>query len=494
MFEEFAWFILAIIIVTMIANRFSTSKHLPPGPFPLPIIGNAHKLAGQSPYLTLTAMEKHYGKVFRLYIGSELTIVVGGAEALKEALVTKSAEFAGRPKTNTLDVYSSKAVAIAFVDYSPQWRIHRKIVVSSLKMYTNSLLKHGSIINEEVRLLLKRLQSSNGQPHDITTEVQLAITNVICTIVFGSRYELDDPEFLKVIEITNGIFAMFGSGSIVDVFPWLKFFPFKSVQRFKKFCEERDDLFGRIYREHVKANRVQDPRDLTDTLLKAKKEAEEEDSSVKEFFTDENVILTMSELFMGGLETTSSSVCWALLHLIHNPKLQDMLHQELDEVIGPNRLPELKDKKNLPHLEATMTETLRLKGATIAPHKCVVDTTLQGYQIPKDSTMLINLWSLHHDPDIWHAPNEFKPQRFLNKDGKFVPPNADHFHPFSAGRRQCPGESLAKIQLFLVLARLLHSFRFENPPGCDLPSLEPITGIAVMPKPFKVCAFKRHAY
>ena len=266
MFEELAWFILAIIVVSMIANRFSTSKHLPPGPVPLPIIGNAHKLAVKSPYLALTAMEKHYGKVFRLYIGSQLTIVVGGAEALKEALVTKSAEFAGRPQTNTIDVYSSKAVAIAFVDYSPQWRIHRKIVVSALKMYTNSLLKQGSIINEEVYLLLKRLQSSSGQPHDITTEVQLAVTNVICTIVFGSRYELDDPEFLSVIAITNGIFAMFGSGSIADVFPWLKFFPFNSVQRFKKICEERDDLFGRIYREHVKANRVENPRDLTDTL------------------------------------------------------------------------------------------------------------------------------------------------------------------------------------------------------------------------------------
>ena len=360
-------------------------------------------------------------------------------------------------------------------------------------MYTSSLPKQRSIINEEVYLLLKRVQSSKGQPHDITTEVRLAITNVICTMVFGSRYELEDPEFFKVIEINNRMIAMFGSGSVIDAIPWLRFFPFKSVQRFKKICEERDDLFGRIYREHVKANPVQEPRDLTDTLLKAKKEAEEEDSSVKEFFTDQHVILTMSKIFLAGLETTASSVCWALLHLIHNPKIQDMLHQELDDVIGPNRLPELKDKKYLPHLEATMTETLRLSGAPVVFHKSVVDTTLQGYHIPKDSTVLINLWSLHHDPDIWDAPNEFKPQRFLNKDSKFVLPNADHFHPFSAGRRQCLGESLARTELFLVLARLLHSFRFENPPGCDLPSLEPITGIAIMPKPFKVCAFKRHA-
>ena len=94
--------------------------------------------------------------------------------------------------------------------------------------------------------------------------------------------------------------------------------------------------------------------------MKAKKEAEDEDSSVKEFLTDGNLIMTMAEVFMAGLETTASTLCWALLYLIHNPEVQKMLHQELDQVVGPDRLPELEDKKNLPYLEATITETLRL--------------------------------------------------------------------------------------------------------------------------------------
>ena len=494
MFEELAWFLLAIIAMTMVVNRFFAIKPLlPPGPFPLPIIGNAHKLAADSRHVDLMAMEKQYGHVFRLYLGSQLVIVVSGQNAVKDILVTKSAEFAGRPTLYTSEVYS-QGKAIALADYSLQWRLHRKIIVSALKTYINKVLNQGTVIIDEFDLLLKRIRSKDGEPHDITKDIRLAVMNVICALVFGSRYELNDPEFSRFVEMTNGIAKMVASGSVVDVFPWLRFLPFRSMKTLRNSCEERDELIGRIFREHVKANRVQNPRDLTDAMLKAKMEAEEADSSVKGFLTDQHLILTMNEIFMAGMETTTSTLCWALLYLIHNPNIQDMLHQELDDVIGPFRLPNLKDKNSLPYLEATIAETLRMSSLVplAVPHKATVDTTLQGYQIPKGTTVLVNLWSLHHDPDIWDAPNEFRPQRFLDEDRNFVPPKADVFLPFSGGRRGCLGESLARIELFLVLARLLHSFRFENPPGCDLPTLEPDVGIVLMPQAFNVCAVKRH--
>ena len=116
------------------------------------------------------------------------------------------------------------------------------------------------------------------------------------------------------------------------------------------------------------------------------------------WWRDHNLIMTMAEVFMAGLETTASTLCWALLYLIHNPGVQQMLHQELDQVIGPERLPELEDKKNLPYLEATITETLRLSSLVplSVPHKTTVDTTLQGYSIPKGTTVLMNLSSVRN--------------------------------------------------------------------------------------------------
>jgi len=208
------------------------------------------------------------------------------------------------------------------------------------------------------------------------------------------------PEFSKFVKITNGIVETIASGSVVDVFPWLRFFPFKSIQSLKEVCKERDELVGRIYRKHVKANRVENPRDLTDALLKAKKQDGEEDSSIKGFLTDQHLIMTMAEIVVAGVENSVSTLCWTLLHLIHNPGVQEMLHQELDRVIGPNRSPELKDKESLPCLEATITEVLRMSIGPFAIHKTTVNTLLQGYHIPKGTTVLINLWSLHHDPEI----------------------------------------------------------------------------------------------
>ena len=172
-----------------------------------------------------------------------------------------------------------------------------------------------------------------------------------------------------------------------------------------------------------------------------------------------------------------------------------MLHEELDQVIGPTCLPDIEDKNNLPFVEATITETLCISSVIplSVPRKTTVCTTLQGYHIPKDTTVLAKVWSFHHNPDIWDAPNDFRPQRFLDKDGKFVPPSADHFIPFGIGLRDCLGASMTMVELYLVLARMLHSFELENPPACDLPSLEPGTqGLALGPKPFKFCTIKRH--
>ena len=147
-------------------------------------------------------------------------MVVSGGNALKEVLVTKSADFAGRPSFYTGEVYS-KGKAIGLADFSPEWRLHRKIAYTALKTYSNGKLKRGTVINDEFDLLSKRIRSRNGEPHDITREIRLAVMNVICALVFGSRYELDDPEFTNFMEITNAVASVVATGSVVDLFPWL---------------------------------------------------------------------------------------------------------------------------------------------------------------------------------------------------------------------------------------------------------------------------------
>ena len=222
-------------------------------------------------------------------------------------------------------------------------------------MNNNDVLKQEAVINDEIHRLLQRIQSQNRLPQGITKDILLATANVFCAMVFGSRYELDNPEFIRIVEIGSGLFTMLVNGFLVDVLPWLKFFPFKSIQIFQELCKDRDEIFGRIYREHVEANRLQIPRNLTDALLKARDEAEEDDSN-KGIITDQHIIVMMYEIFPAALMNIANTLCWALLYLTRNPDVQQMLHQELDQVVGSNRLPALEDKKSLPFLEATITE------------------------------------------------------------------------------------------------------------------------------------------
>ena len=477
----------------MATNSSSEVSRLPPGPFALPIFGNAYLMACPSKYLSFTEMEKDYGQVFRIYLGTQLAVVISG-DAIKEALVTKAVDFAGRPSLYSADVFShdGKAPSVAIEDYSPRLKHLRDISFATLKFFTPD--QQASIISEKLDRLIQNIHSKLGEPQDVTEQILQTVGSAFCTMSFGSRNEEDDPELKKLIEVDSEIFTMLTNGFAVDLFPWLKHFPSTSIRSLRELCKERDEILGKIYHEHVQSNRVENPEDMTDVILKAKKEAEDKGSSNEGIqLTQDRITMFMNDIFIASMNNITYIVSWALLYLIHYPEVQRTLHEELERVIGPNRLPELKDQECLHFLKATITETQRLSSHLpfVVPRKTTVDTTLQGYFIPKDTTVFANVWSLHHNPDIWEDPEDFKPQRFLDKDGTFVPPDEGHFAPFGLGPRYCTGASMAKMMVNLMLSRLLHSFKIENPLGQDPPSLKSGSiGVALAPKPFKISFVK----
>ena len=117
---------------------------------------------------------------------------------------------------------------------------------------------------------------------------------------------------------------------------------------------------------------------------------------------------------------------------------------------------------------------------------------LGGYNIPKGTQVTANTWSLHHDPTFWNDPFTFSVDRHLDEAGNFIPPVGGTFLPFGAGPRVCLGEVLARSELFLFLCRLLQQFKFENPPGSELPSLEGDSAIVLHPRPYMVRVMKRN--
>ena len=257
----------------------------------------------------------------------------------------------------------------------------------------------------------------------------------------------------------------------MDVLPWLANFPLKSVQNLKEAVAIRDEILHTKFAKHMATFDADNIRDFTDAILKAKIDAEKEKGFVNSLLTEEHMKFILADCFIAGFKTTATTLRWVFVYLLNNPDVQSRIHAEL---VPYNAPPGLKHRSALPYLRATLTEAFR-RGSPVPipiPHRVTADTKLCGYDIPKDTTVFINLWGINHDPDWWDEPFKFKPERFLDERGEFVPLSSMSYLPFSTGRRVCLGESLSNAVLYLFVSSLLHKFTFEVPEDCEPPDTE----------------------
>ena len=474
-------------------SYFNAWMGYPPGPPALPIVGNLHNL-GTVPLANLTKLGHKYGSVFQILLGSQRAVVVSDITSAKEALLRRVNDFAGRPNVHSADIFSHNGKSIGFGSFSPMWKMQRRIAHGALKLYTTGMDQVEKIIIREIEEVSKLFEFKNGQPCNPHDTISLGIVNVICALTFHSRYSANDPEFRTIVELNNIFSTTLGLGNLVDIFPWLKHLPFESenIRRLKKAVEVRDKILHTKYKEQLETFQPGKIRGFTDALIKALKDNGKEETM--NTITEEHILMSMADFFAAGAETSTSTLLWIFLFINNHPEVQKKLHQEIDEVVGRKRRPCLRDKKNMPYLEATIAEALRLRPVAPLgiPHKAIADTTLNGYKIPKDTTLILNLWAMHHDDRHWQNPSEFDPERFLDTNGNVLSPASMSYLPFSAGRRVCLGELLAKAELFLFVAQLMQQFTIENPPSCPVPSLEGDICLCLKPKPYQVCFKKRH--
>ncbi|XP_062580761.1 cytochrome P450 2C27-like isoform X2 [Saccostrea cucullata] len=213
---------------------------------------------------------------------------------------------------------------------------------------------------------------------------------------------------------------------------------------------------------------------------------------VIEKFEDEQLVVTVQDLFAAGSETTVTTLRWAFLFLIHHPDIQTKLLKHIDEIIG-EAVPQIEHREKLPYVEAFVLEVLRMGNIVPlgVPHCPNRDFEYGGYSFPNGVTVLANLGSALQDPNIFNNPQKFQPERFLDEDGKCKGTQKDKMIPFSTGRRVCLGENLARMELFLYLVAILQKFEIQPEDTGDLPSLKGHLGITYMPKPYKVKFIRR---
>uniref|UniRef100_A0AAY5KRD5 Steroid 21-hydroxylase n=2 Tax=Esox lucius TaxID=8010 RepID=A0AAY5KRD5_ESOLU len=484
--------------------------HHPPStpPLPclpsLPVLGSLLSLRGDQPlHLRLRELGHRYGPLYALYLGPHYTVVVNSYQHAREVLLQRGKEFAGRPKMVTTELLTRGGKDIAFSDYTPLWKIHRRLVHNSFTLFGEGSSRLQDIVLEAVEALCCDLQASRGQAVDPGPPLMRAVTNVVCTLVFSSTYQPGDPELTSVMEYNDGIVQTIANGGLVDIYPWLRFFPNQTLTRLRDCINIRDTLLNKKLEEHKVSLSVGEPRDLLDALLQGQTgDKQTRGSGVRgqgsrleeEGICEDHVLMTAAEAFGAGVETTSTTLLWVLAFLLHHPQVQGRVQRELDEVVGCGRSPNVSDRAHLPYLDSVINEVMRIRPVSpvLIPHIALTTSSIGGHSVRKGTRVLVNMWAIHHDPDHWDTPQDFRPERFLDNEGRRITPSC--FMPFGAGPRVCVGESLARLELFLFVSGLLQRFSFSPAPGVSLPDLQGRLGVVLQPLRYSLTVTPRPSW
>ncbi|XP_038672548.1 cytochrome P450 2K1-like [Scyliorhinus canicula] len=479
--------LLLVLLVSLARRKGGVGDNLPPGPSPLPLIGNLHQLDLKRLHWSLMQLSEKYGSVFSVAIGAQKVVVLAGYDTVKDALVDHADQFAGRPHIPIFDDFTFQ-LGISFSN-GKQWQDTRRFAISKLRDFGMGKKSIEDKIAEEVNLLVNIFESYKGQPFETAQIMRSAVSNIICSIIFGQRFDYEDEIFISLTTTADEVTRLAGTAPIhlYNAYPFLGFL----IPAHRKIMENRDKMhaifndFFKAAKETMSENSIQSFSEAL--IMKYRQESRGQDSE----FEKRDMLATIIDLFAGGTETTSTTVCWGLLLMMKYPEIQKKVQGEIDQVIGAGRCPRIEDRKHMPYTDAVIHEIQRFANIIPLnlPHSTTVDVHFRGYFIPKGMYVIPLLTSVLFDKTQWKNPNEFDPAHFLDAEGRFVKNKA--FMPFSAGRRMCAGEALAKVELFLFFTTLLQRFQFQAPPGVTNLDLSPDVGIIVKPKPHRVSAVLR---
>ncbi|XP_048801325.1 cytochrome P450 2H1-like isoform X12 [Lagopus muta] len=490
--EFFGWptiLLLACISCLLIAAWRSSSQRgkEPPGPTPIPIIGNVFQLNPWNLMESFKELSKKYGPIFTIHLGPKKVVVLYGYDVVKEALIDNGDTFSGR---GVLPMLEKLFKGIGIVTSNGEtWRQLRRFVLTTLRDFGMGKKGIEERIQEEARFLVERIRNTHEKPFNPGKFLIHAVSNIICSIVFGDRFDYEDKKFLNLIELLEGN-RKYQNKIQVQLY---NFFPtiLDSLpgphQKLIRNIHDIADYITEIVRTHQKSFDPSCPRDFIDAFIN-KMQQDRGNSN----FTVETLTRTTLDLFLAGTDTTSNTLRYGLLILQKYPEIEEKIHKEIDRVVGRDRSPCMADRSQMPYTDAVIHEIQRFIDflPLNVPRAVTKDTKLRDYFIPKDTMIFPLLSPILHDSKEFPNPEKFDPEHFLNANGTFR--KSDYFLPFSTGKRICAGEGLARMEIFLFLTSILQNFTLKSVADRKDVDISPIvTSLANRPRPYEISFIPR---
>ncbi|CUS13703.1 unnamed protein product [Tuber aestivum] len=451
--------ILLVLSAGILAQQLFRGKDplpLPPGPPRLPIVGNSFQIPLINPWRKQAEWTKQYGPIYRLKLGKDTVIVLGTQKAARDLLEKRSKIYSSRPRSVMAGENVSRGkqslIHPSYVEIilmkCDKWRMHRRLQGQVINQ--NIVNKYKGFQDLESIQLIKELVD---RPEGFFDSFHRYNSSVIFALAYGKRMPRGDEEDVVAIdEITSNFLYSARLGTwIVDSFPLLNYLP-TFVAPWKRIG---DNFYNWAEKMHTFNRDEALQRKGWNWTKEIARTKEAQNVSPLE------LAFMVGFLYEAGSDSTTIALEIFILALLKHPEALKRAQEELDRVVGPDRLPTFDDKDNLPYVCNCVDEVLRWRSPSAGgvPHVVEEDDEYMGYRIPKGAIVVGNLWSIHQDPEAYPNPTKFMPERWDDRENVH--------YGFGFGRRACPGRHISSNSLFVNYARILWGFNVEYAKNSD---------------------------
>ncbi|GMT14964.1 hypothetical protein PFISCL1PPCAC_6261, partial [Pristionchus fissidentatus] len=474
-----------LLIVVYIYKYYENVRRYPKGPTPLPLIGNLHQFEAHRLHHFFEKAQSQYGDVFTVWTPRPMVVLMS-YPTIKEALVTKGEDFVGRMGRFPDDLFMTTENGGVIFSQGENWREQRRTAIHIMRDFGMGKNVMEAQVKSSMDECMKHLNSIKDKSRvDFRWPLQILVANVVNEVLYGYHYKYDDCQRLmdysdglaSQIEIMRKNILVF----VVMQFPFLARFPFIGWNGEGQFRYSVSKLTDHVREDVDRCEKSFDENEDPSCFVHAYMQKMKKNNT---HLTNAQMVNVCSDFFLAGMETTSTTLRWAVLHMANNLDVQDKIRAEIHSMVGKDVDVTMNDQQRLPYTKATVSELQRM--ANILPlnviHRTVKDTKVDGHFIPNDTLIMAQMYNVMKRGEIFEDPEQFKPERFLMEDGKT--PNRETLEqviPFSMGKRMCAGEGLARMELFLGLAMIIQKYRLL-PPLEDNLDLSPIEGSIFLPK------------